>query len=51
MARNKYSERTKQKILNVSEKLFVGKGYDYLKIQVKIDQFGSLTKGLFYHYF
>ena len=51
MARNKYPEQTKQKILDVSEQLFVEKGYDHTTIQDIIDQLGGLTKGVIYHHF
>lgn len=51
MARNKYPEQTRQKILDVSEQLFVEKGYDHTTIQDIIDHLGGLTKGVIYHHF
>lgn len=51
MARNKYPEETVKKILDVSEDLFLGKGYDNTTIQDIIDQLGGLTKGVIYHHF
>lgn len=51
MARNKYPEETVKKILGVSEKLFLEKGYDNTTVQDIIDQLGGLTKGVIYHHF
>ncbi|MHC5228145.1 TetR/AcrR family transcriptional regulator [Enterococcus sp. LJL99] len=51
MARNKHPEETVKKILAVSEKLFLEKGYDNTTVQDIIDQLGGLTKGVIYHHF
>ena len=46
MARNKYPEVTVERILDVSQRLFLEKGYDNTTIQV-----GGLSKGAVYHHF
>lgn len=51
MARNKYPEVTVDKILEVSERLFLEKGYDHTTIQNIVDELGGLTKGAVYHHF
>lgn len=51
MARNKYPEETVKKILDVSEQLFLEKGYDHTTVQDIIDNLGGLTKGVIYHHF
>ncbi|MDD3368174.1 MAG: TetR/AcrR family transcriptional regulator [Lachnospiraceae bacterium] len=51
MARNKYPEETVQLILDVSEKLFLQKGYDATSIQDIINGLGGLSKGAVYHHF
>ncbi len=51
MARNKYPEETKEKILEVAQRLFYEKGYDNTTIQDIIDGLGGLTKGVIYHHF
>lgn len=51
MARNKYPEVTVEKILEVSERLFLEKGYDSTTIQDIVDELGGLTKGAIYHHF
>lgn len=51
MARNKYPEVTVDKILDVSQKLFLEKGYDNTTIQDIVDELGGLTKGAIYHHF
>ena len=51
MSRNKYPEETRQKILDVSKKLFLEKGYDNTSIQDIINGLGGLTKGVIYHHF
>lgn len=51
MARNKYPEVTVDKILEVSELLFLEKGYDNTTIQNIVDELGGLTKGAVYHHF
>ena len=50
MARNKYPEITVNKILEVSQRLFLEKGYDNTKIQDIADELG-MTKGAIYHHF
>jgi len=51
MARNKYPEITIDKILEVSERLFLEKGYDNTTIQDIVDELEGLTKGAIYHHF
>lgn len=51
VARNKYPEETVKKILEVSEQLFLEKGYDHTTIQDIVDHLGGLTKGVIYHHF
>ena len=50
MARNKHPEVTANKILEVSKRLFLEKGYDNTKIQDIADELG-MTKGAIYHHF
>lgn len=51
MSRNKYPEETVNLILDVSQKLFLEKGYERTTIQDIIDNLGGLTKGAIYHHF
>ena len=51
MARNKYPEQTTQKIIDVSLRLFLEKGYDHTTVQDIVDHLGGLTKGAVYHHF
>lgn len=51
MARNKYPEVTEEKILEVSQRLFLEKGYENTTIQDIVDELGGLTKGAVYHHF
>ena len=51
MARNKYPEETRKKILEIAQKLFYENGYDNTTIQDIIDGLGGLTKGVIYHHF
>ena len=51
MARNKYPEVTVEKILDVSQRLFLEKGYDKTTIQDIVDELGGLSKGAIYHHF
>lgn len=50
MARNKYPEETVKKILDVSYRLFLEKGYDHTTIQDITDALG-MSKGAVYHHF
>lgn len=50
MARNKHPEVTVNKILEVSKRLFLEKGYNNAKIQDIADELG-MTKGAIYHHF
>ena len=50
MARNKHPKVTVGKILEVSKRLFLEKGYDNTKIQDIADELG-MTKGAIYHHF
>ncbi|MEG0502769.1 MAG: TetR/AcrR family transcriptional regulator [Cellulosilyticaceae bacterium] len=51
MARNKYPEETINKILEVSLRLFMEKGYESTSIQDILNELGGLTKGAIYHHF
>lgn len=51
MPRNKYPEETVQKILDVSLKLFMEKGYENTTVLDIVDHLGGLTRGAFYHHF
>lgn len=51
MARNKYPEVTVEKILEVSQQLFLEKGYDNTTIQDIVDQLEGLSRGAIYHHF
>lgn len=51
MARNKHPEETIERILDVSFKLFMEKGYEQTTIQDIVDELGDLSKGAIYHHF
>lgn len=51
MSRNKYPEETVAKILDVSLRLFLEKGYEKTTIQDIVDNLEGLTKGAIYHHF
>ena len=51
MARNKYPEVTVERILDVSQRLFLEKGYENTTIQDIVEELGGLTKGAVYHHF
>ena len=51
MARNKHPEETVEKILAVSAKLIMEKGYEHTTLQDIIDNLVGLTKGAIYHLF
>ena len=51
MPRNKYPEETVQKILDVSLKLFLEKGYEETTVLDIVDNLEGLTRGAFYHHF
>lgn len=51
MPRNKYPEETGRKILEVSLKLFLEKGYDETTVLDIVANLGGLTRGAFYHHF
>ena len=51
MPRNKYPEETVEKILEVSLKLFLEKGYEETTILDIVNHLGGLTRGAFYHHF
>lgn len=51
MARNKYPEVTVERILDVSQRLFLEKGYENTTIQDIVDELGGLTKVAVYHHF
>ena len=50
-ARNRHPEETVKRILDVSVRLFMEKGYEYTSIQDILDQLGGLSKGAIYHHF
>ena len=51
MPRNKHPEETVKKILDVSLKLFLEKGYEQTTVLDIVDNLGGLTRGAFYHHF
>ncbi|MDR0310980.1 MAG: TetR/AcrR family transcriptional regulator [Acidobacteriota bacterium] len=51
MPRNKYPEETIKKILDVSLKLFLEKGFEQTTVLDIVDHLGGLTRGAFYHHF
>lgn len=51
MPRNKYPEETVQKILDVSLKLFLDKGFEETTILDIVANLGGLSRGAFYHHF
>ncbi|MCL2198017.1 MAG: TetR/AcrR family transcriptional regulator [Defluviitaleaceae bacterium] len=51
MPRNKYPEETVKKILDVSLRLFLEKGYEQTTVLDIVDNLGGLTRGAFYHHF
>lgn len=51
MARNKYPEETVNKIVDVSMKLFLEKGFENTSMQDIVDGLGGLSKGAIYHHF
>lgn len=51
MARNKFPEVSVSRILDVSLKLFLEKGYEHTTIQDIVDGLGNLSKGAIYHHF
>mgnify|MGYP000520802420 CR=1 FL=1 len=46
----KYPEVTIERILDVSLKLFLEKGYEQTTIQDIVDELGDLSKGAIYHH-
>ena len=51
MPRSKHPEETVQKILDVSLKLFMEKGFEQTTILDIVNNLGGLTRGAFYHHF
>lgn len=51
MSRNAHPEETGNLILDVSQMLFIQKGYDNTTIQDIVDNLGGMTKGAVYHHF
>ena len=51
MARNKYPEVTVEKILEVSQRLFIEKGYDGTTVQDIVNELEGLSRGAIYHHF
>ena len=50
MSRNKYPEKTTQKIIDVATDLFVHKGYDNTSVQDIVNKI-KMSKGAIYHHF
>ena len=51
LPRNKYPEETVKKILDVSLKLFLEKGFEQTTVLNIVENLGGLTRGAFYHHF
>lgn len=51
MSRNKYPERTVERILKTSYSLFTKKGYDNVSVQDIVEELGDITKGAVYYHF
>jgi len=51
VSRNRNSEETVKRILEVSYRLFMEKGYEHASIQDIINHLGGLSKGAIYHHF
>ncbi len=51
MARNKYPEVTRKRIIESAVKLFTVNGWDNVTIQEIVDDVGDITRGAFYHHF
>jgi AcrR family transcriptional regulator len=51
MPRNKYPEETVKKILDVSLRLFLEKGFEKTTVLDIVSNLGGLTRGAFYHHF
>lgn len=51
MARNKYPEQSRERILSAAKSLFLEKGFDRTTIQDIINLLGGMTKGVIYHHF
>lgn len=51
MARNKYPEMTRKRIIESAVKLFTLNGWDNVTIQEIVDDVGDITRGAFYHHF
>ncbi|MEF7495146.1 TetR/AcrR family transcriptional regulator [Lysinibacillus sphaericus] len=51
MARNKYPEVTRKRIIESAVKLFTLNGWDNVTIQEIVDDVGDITRGAFYHHF
>ena len=51
MGRKKEPDNTIQKILDISHKLFLEKGYEQTTIQDIVDNLDGLSRGAIYHHF
>lgn len=51
MARNKYPEITRKRIIESAIRLFTLNGWDNVTIQEIVDDVGDITRGAFYHHF
>ncbi len=51
MARNKYPEITRARILETAKRLFMEKGWEETTVQDIVDELADVTRGAFYHHF
>lgn len=51
LARNKYPEITRARILEAAQKLFTEKGWEETTVQDIVDELADVTRGAFYHHF
>ncbi|MFE6076899.1 TetR/AcrR family transcriptional regulator [Paenibacillus sp. NPDC057886] len=51
MARNKYPEITRRRIMESAVRLFTLNGYNNVSIQDIVNDVGDITRGAFYHHF
>jgi len=51
LGRKKEPDNTIQQILDVSQKLFLEKGYENTTVQDIVDNLGGLSRGAIYHHF
>lgn len=51
MARNKYPEMTRKRIMESAVRLFTLNGWNNVTVQEIVDDVGDITRGAFYHHF